>query len=354
MRFRVPSYYADFSCIAGQCTDNCCIGWEIDIDSETAEAYKQTTGAFGARLRANICFGEPSVFVLGEAERCPFLNDRNLCDIITNLGEPALCQICTDHPRYYEWFGDVKEGGVGLCCEEAARIILTQEAPFSVVETQIPDEDCDGCDTALLACLQEAREQLFAILHAESRPLTERLCTVLDHAEYLQARIDNGDLSIPGSIPVIPAEEGDLHSILAFLQTLEPISPQWHPTLHTACSHLADLKMQRERFAQAHPEVTGYLRNIAVYFIWRYYLKGAFDGEFLSRVKLAVMSAGVIGALFLSRWLQQGTLSPADCVQIAKDYSKEIEYSEENLNAVLDASYELPALSAAKLKGLFR
>ncbi len=354
MRFRVPSYYADFSCIADQCTDNCCIGWEIDIDSETAENYKQTTGAFGERLRANICFGEPSVFMLGEAERCPFLNDRNLCDIITNLGEPALCQICTDHPRYYEWFGDVKEGGVGLCCEEAARIILTQTKPFSVTETEIADEECEGCDDALLACLRGAREKLFDILQDESRPLSRRLCGMLDYAEHLQERTDNGDLTVPEAAPVIPADSGDMRRILTFLQTLEPISPQWHPTLRQACGQLAQMQEQCERFAQSHPETAGYLRNIAVYFIWRYFLKGAFDGEFLSRVKLAAVSVGVIGALFLSRWLEHGTLSPADCVQIAKDYSKEIEYSEENLNAVLDASYELSALSSAKLKGLFR
>ncbi|MBE6849697.1 MAG: hypothetical protein E7502_07350, partial [Ruminococcus sp.] len=114
MIFRTPQYYQEFRCIADQCKDNCCIGWEIEIDAEAAEHYRKIPGEFGERLRSCIRFGQPSVFVLDAQERCPFLNDRNLCDIITTLGEPVLCQICTDHPRYYEWFGTVKEGGIGM------------------------------------------------------------------------------------------------------------------------------------------------------------------------------------------------------------------------------------------------
>ena len=45
---------------------------------------------------------------------------QHLCRTILTLGEEKLCNICTEHPRYYEWFGSVKEGGIGLCCEEAA------------------------------------------------------------------------------------------------------------------------------------------------------------------------------------------------------------------------------------------
>ena len=42
-----PSYYKDFTCIAGDCRHSCCIGWEIDIDDETLEKYRSIGGAFG-------------------------------------------------------------------------------------------------------------------------------------------------------------------------------------------------------------------------------------------------------------------------------------------------------------------
>ena len=31
MIVRVPDYFSEFSCIAGDCKDSCCLGWEIDI-----------------------------------------------------------------------------------------------------------------------------------------------------------------------------------------------------------------------------------------------------------------------------------------------------------------------------------
>ena len=102
MKLRFPQYYKKFKCIADRCTDNCCIGWEICIDKKTGEFYNSVEGDFGKRLRDNIQDGS---FVLC-GERCPFLNDKNLCDIIINLGENSLCGICAEHPRYYGWYGD--------------------------------------------------------------------------------------------------------------------------------------------------------------------------------------------------------------------------------------------------------
>ena len=46
---------------------------------------------------------------------CPFFNSNKLCDIYIDIGEEHMCDICKNHPRFYEWFGDLKEGGMGLC-----------------------------------------------------------------------------------------------------------------------------------------------------------------------------------------------------------------------------------------------
>ena len=82
-------------------------------------------------------------------------------------------------------------------------------------------------------------------------------------------------------------------------------------------------------------------------------MKGTFDGEIVSRVKLMVSSVAVIGYMYLCKWLESGTLTHEDCAQLAKNYSKEIEYSEENLEAMLDAAYDLAAFDDNALKGLF-
>lgn len=44
---RRPSYYKNFRCIGSACTDNCCIGWEIEIDADTLAYYQTVSGSFG-------------------------------------------------------------------------------------------------------------------------------------------------------------------------------------------------------------------------------------------------------------------------------------------------------------------
>ena len=125
MKTIVPDYYPEFHCIAGACRHSCCIGWEIDIDEDTRQLYREIPGEIGRRLSEQIDdSGEVPCFSLDERERCPFLNGDGLCDIILQLGEGALCQICADHPRFRSFFSDRTEMGLGLCCEAAADLIL--------------------------------------------------------------------------------------------------------------------------------------------------------------------------------------------------------------------------------------
>ena len=100
MQNAYPDYYPLFHCIADRCRHNCCIGWEIDVDGDSLAAYDQIGGEMGERLHKCIDrSGEMPHVLLGEQERCPFLNGKNLCDLILYGGEGMLCQICTDHPR---------------------------------------------------------------------------------------------------------------------------------------------------------------------------------------------------------------------------------------------------------------
>ena len=118
MKLVAPDYYEKFKCIADKCKHSCCIGWEIDVDGDTLDYYNSIDGNFGERLRKNIITeGETAHFCLAENDRCPFLNQKGLCDIIINLGEEALCQICDDHPRYRNFYSDREEIGVGFCCD---------------------------------------------------------------------------------------------------------------------------------------------------------------------------------------------------------------------------------------------
>lgn len=349
----MPDYYKNFRCIADKCSDCCCIGWEIDIDNLTAAFYEKVDGDFGKRLKSNITHSSPKCFILDDKERCPFLNENNLCDIITCLGEDKLCQICRDHPRYFEWFDNLKEGGIGLSCEEAARIILSQSTPFSYFETEIPEENSDEYNYELFYCLFSAREKIITHLQNTDIPFRQRICDVLYYADEIQFLTDNNIYSLPEIKSYSPSIKADLYPVLELLLTLEPIDNNWIPYLNSCIDNIDNTRKLLPDFSEFNPQIEQYLTNLSVYFVWRYFLKGVFDGEFLSKIKLMAVSIAVIGFLFVCKWKHNHTLSLEDCAEIAKNYSKEIEYCEENIYTLADASYEFTFLSTENIAGLF-
>lgn len=342
MILRMPEYCREFRCTADKCSDNCCIGWEIDIDEKTAEYYMSTEGKFGERLRNNISVGDCCSFIL-KNERCPFLNDNNLCDIILNLGEDKLCHICDNHPRYYEWFDGIVEGGVGMCCEEAARLILENGDTQNYWDRDIPYEEADDYDGELYDFFYEARRKITDYLRDYNRPLKAVVSSVLNYAEIIQYAADNG------MTEEVPAIEGyicddvssDIKGMLDFFGGLEPIDENWKPYidgLKKSDCCLSLTKVQEK-----------YIRNIGIYFIWRYFMKGVFDEEILSKVKLAAISMAMAGIMFSA----DAGADSERCALLVKNYSKEIEYSEENLESIYDITYTSSLFSAEKIVSVF-
>lgn len=320
MIFRTPSYYYDFHCIADKCKDNCCIGWEIDIDDITLKKYLSVKGSFGERLRSSISIENPS-FIPDIKGRCPFLNKDNLCDIILNIGEENLCDICNNHPRYFEWFGDVKEGGTGLSCEEASRIILSSS--FSLSEKEIPDEETEYPDDEnLFDFLLSAREKIFSYLSDENIPLQNALYDIYEYGYTLEEAVFGEDFSVPEIKSSGKKFSPDTDEILSFLLTLEKLSSEWEP-------YIISMKESYKGEDFFIKETDKYLRNTAIYFVFRYFLKSVYDGEILPYINLMAISVFILAFLFY-----KSDHSLKTCSQIAKNFSKEIEYSEENVEAI--------------------
>ena len=153
MKIIAPHYYNDFRCIAGACRHTCCQGWEVDIDEESLPRYRAM-----ADITPYIDETDTPHFRLSEDERCPFLNNDNLCDLIIHHGEDVLCQICRDHPRFRSFWSNRTEIGLGLVCEEAGRLILSQKEPMRLIVLS------DGGDVAPIpedeAWLWDYRDEL--------------------------------------------------------------------------------------------------------------------------------------------------------------------------------------------------
>lgn len=169
MLYVEPDFYGEFQCIADQCAHSCCLGWEIDIDEDTAALYEGLPGELGEELRQKMCRKPEPHFCLTENERCPFLNERGLCRLILGFGEDVLCDICREHPRFYNDFPERQEAGLGLCCEEATRLLLAGNGPLELFYDR--DETGEAEEPELIAL----RGKLFAVLSDFRLPMEERI-----------------------------------------------------------------------------------------------------------------------------------------------------------------------------------
>ena len=327
---RRPSYYKNFHCIGSACSDNCCIGWEIDVDKEALEAYRKQPGEFGERLRRRIQ-AEPegqAHFILDEKERCPFLNEENLCQIILELGEEKLCQICMDHPRFYDWFPDGKEEGLGLCCEAAAELILQKpeggEWEFLEMAGEEPEEESVEQDRILF----QVRDRLIALCEGNPDSAMSRM--------NAYGRKLTG-LGRSGSWARQFWQDSFLEKILGLYLSLEINDPAWRDMLEQMTRDRGMILDNRARFLKAQePQLYEYNR-LMVYFLYRHMMKARFDMDLYGKVFFAMTSTCVIQAMGILEWSRIGGLSHRRKIELCNLYSKEIEYSEENTEYLYQA-----------------
>ena len=309
MKLIVPKYYADFKCVGGSCSDNCCIGWEIDIDEVTSEKYFALDTPLGERIRKNTAIDEGVCHFVMQGERCPFLNSENLCDIICEMGDGALCDICREHPRYYTVLDDTVYGGVGLSCEEAARLILTDSFPhrYITLDTDGEREECDGELYEIFLSLRDEITEIFG----------DGLQSIVYIKSELSKAVSRAQAKADG-MPEIPCEIKEF-SHLDLANIVEK------------CELLTDELPSLLRSVEKPPEqcenINNYLQNLLLYFLDRYLPKAVEDGDFVGKLKLALFSLSAIEHLFCTE--EDLTLDRA--VYLSKLYSKEIEYNEDNI-----------------------
>lgn len=117
MQITKPTFYKEFSCIAGACPDTCCAGWQIMIDEKSLQKYRRFKGPFRNRLHNDIDWKEHSFCQYDK--RCAFLNEDNLCDIYSEAGKDMLCDTCQKYPRHIEEFEGLREYSLSLSCPAA-------------------------------------------------------------------------------------------------------------------------------------------------------------------------------------------------------------------------------------------
>ena len=321
-----PDFYDEFKCIADKCTDSCCIGWEIDVDENALEKYQKLQSPLGEEIRSKIIKSEDDCycFELAEKERCPFLNERNLCNIIINCGEDYLCDICREHPRFYEWFPGVTECGLGLCCEEVCRILLENDEPFSLVEESDGEEIIletkeDFAESDFYIFLSAFREKLFEILFSKDMRFEEKLVKLLLKTEdFCGEKI----------------KIRDYKNSLELYKKTEPIDKKWTSFINGLSDDLESvLKIEKEFQEKTNGDML--YSKILAYIIYRHFIKAVFDNSIKERICFAIESVRFIYLCDMKTYSEKGELSLKDRIENLKNWSKQVEYSEENTDLLI-------------------
>ena len=328
MLLRRPAYYDHFRCIAAACPDSCCAEWDVLVDGETAARYEALEGPLGDAIRENLKQDEDGQHYFAiQNRRCPMWRDDGLCRIQAELDHDALCETCRRFPRLCHDYGDFVEEGLALSCPVAAGLILQEGHNW--VETEVPGGEEGDYETQDMACLLGTRDVMLTILSNPAYSLPQALTLGLLYGYHAQNLFDGGENS-----PFLPAAElefaadfgkkADISLLVDFYRGLEILTEDW------------SVRLDHPQGGESWPEE---LRNMAIYGVQRYWLQAISDFDLVGRVKM------IIAACILVRHLG------GNVVETAQKYAKEVENSQENVDAILDGAYTSPALTDEKLLG---
>ena len=314
MILKTPSFYKDFKCIAGDCPDSCCQGWEVDADDASLEFCKTLTGDIRNRIDSVLDrdeFGN-TIFRLADKKRCPFLNDENLCDMHIAIGGEHTPYTCRMFPRFINDFGGTREMGVSFSCPVASDMMfgLTEPMRFVSELNELPPE-LNEIDAQTYFYLVKAREKAFSIVQDRTHPIHQRLIRLLDFGVEIQKDLEEYK------------EGSDDIDFFNVFRNPELINPQWID------------KVNSGKVKPVSDEI--FNENIASYFIFRYFLTAVNDYDVLSKIKMAVIGVLIVTYFGEDSWT----------IHL---WSKETEHSQYNMDRYRELLKNAKCLSVEELK----
>ena len=314
MKIVKPSYYKDFKCIAGECPDSCCQGWEVDADEESLNYYSTLSDSLEIKRRIDSVldkdeFGN-TIFRLAQKKRCPFLNSENLCDMHIAIGGEHTPFTCRTFPRFIYDFGGIREIGISFSCPVASEMMYSLERWEFEEEMNSDLPTLNDIDPVSYILVRRNREAVFKIIQNREYTVSERLIQLLDACD------DAGwfDEKLKDSI-----------SFWDVFRNPELINPEWEARLDNACEKPIENSVANE--------------NIAMYFIYKYLLTSVIDD---SLTPLMAVKMAVVGVLI-------HTYFGEDSWGIHL-WSKETEHSQYNMDRYKRLLREAQCLSVESLK----
>lgn len=385
MLYTYPDYYSEFTCIADQCEDTCCAGWQIVVDEESLRRYQEETGTYKEKLHASIDWKD-QVFRQDKEKRCAFLRKDNLCEMYLNLGEKSLCKTCTNYPRHIEEFEDEREISLSISCPEVARMLLAKKEPVKfLMEEKDGTDEFDDFDPFLYSMLQDARTYMLDILQNRNLPMENRIVMSLGLAWDLENCVNAGQLFDCEDVIekyrkqtyfAAAAKKADRmrksvsgrytfsRKMFENLRQFELLKKDWEYLLNE--TEILLFSYGKDSYRKIHSEFYQWVKKhdeeyekcvaaghqierlndwtwdifseqLMVYFIFTYFCGAVYDGEVFVNVQMASACVSLIWDMLAVRWLKnEKHLDAEDIKEIVYRFSRELEHSDDNKKCFWD------------------
>lgn len=315
MKIVKPTFYKNFKCIAGDCPDSCCQGWEVDADSDSLEYYKTLDNSLEIKKRIDSVLSKDefdnTIFTLAPKKRCPFLNDKNLCDMHIAIGGEHTPYTCRTFPRFIYDFGGTREIGISFSCPVASDMMYNTESFDFETEVNSDLPTLNDIDAEKYFLLYKGRAEAYKIAKDKNKSIRERLNDLLDLGVLLQEKL-------------LPYDEGgDDIAFFDVFKNPELINPEW--------------KEKVENFSLKQVSDTQSNENILMYFLYKYLMQAVYDYDALSKIKMAVLGVLINTYFGEDSWT----------VHL---WSKETEHSQYNMDRYKKLLKSADCLSVNELK----
>lgn len=315
MKIVKPTFYKNFKCIAGDCPDSCCQGWEVDADSDSLEYYKTLDNSLEIKKRIDSVLSKDefdnTIFTLAPKKRCPFLNDENLCDMHIAIGGEHTPYTCRTFPRFIYDFGATREIGISFSCPVASDMMYNTESFDFETEVNSDLPTLNDIDAEKYFLLYKGRAEAYKIAKDKNKSIRERLNDLLDLGVLLQEKLFPYD------------EGGDDIAFFDVFKNPELINPEW--------------KEKVENFSLKQVSDTQSNENILMYFLYKYLMQAVYDDDALSKIKMAVLGVLINTYFGEDSWT----------VHL---WSKETEHSQYNMDRYKKLLKSADCLSVTELK----
>ena len=169
-----------------------------------------------------------------------------------------------------------------------------------------------------------------------------------DWEEIRQLASEEIELSL---LEPVSASQKALEQLLTFLSELEPIDPQWPALLLHIRDNLSDILEAIPDFQAAYHNWEADMDQLIHYFLYRYFCKSLYDEDIRSKTILPLIACIIVMLLNVELFLRKNSFTIEDQVFTAKQFSKEIEYCTENMDALCERFWDpkfrlVPQLSA--------